>query len=230
VIVTDGGSTDDFVPHECGWRVPSRRVPLPAGALPPDYDLAGEGFLLEPDLDALVAAMRAAADPVERAARAAHARAQAERFTWEIAGRAAAERLAALSDRTPIRRIAPTAVPDRRGFVFVVPADWERRETWAEPLRAYAQAFRAGDDTTLVLPTLDEGEALALASAELEAGGFDLEGLADICIADRSATVTEALELAADAMICANGGRPTRARLVIPADPAALRAAVANAA
>ena len=46
VIVTDGGSTDDFVPAECGWRVPSRRVPLPDGALPPEYDLAGEGFLL----------------------------------------------------------------------------------------------------------------------------------------------------------------------------------------
>ena len=27
VIVTDGGSTNDFVPAECGWRVPSRRVP-----------------------------------------------------------------------------------------------------------------------------------------------------------------------------------------------------------
>ena len=230
VIVTDGGSTDDFVPAECGWRVPARRVPLPEGALPPDYDLAGEGFLLEPDLDGLVAALRAAADPAERAARAARARAQAERFTWEIAGRVASERLAALADRTPIRRIAATAVPDRRGFVFVVPADWERPETWAGPLRAYAEAFKAGDDTTLVLPTLDEAEALALASAELDAGGFDLEGLADICIADRSATVTEALELAADAMICANGGRPTRARLVVPADPAALRAAVANAA
>ncbi|HET7172458.1 MAG TPA: glycosyltransferase [Gaiellales bacterium] len=230
VIVTDGGSTDDFVPAECGWRVPSRRVPLPAGALPPEYDLAGEGFLLEPDGDALVAALRSAADPVERAARAARARAQAERFTWERAGTVAAERLAALRDRTPIRQIAPTAVPDRRGFVFVVPAAWGRRETWAGPLRAYAEAFKAGDDTTLVLPTLDEAEALALASAELEAGGFDLEGLADICIADSSATVAEALELAADAMICANGHRPARARLVVPADPAALRAAITRAA
>ena len=227
VIVTDGGSTDDFVPPECGWRVPSRRVPLPAGALPPDYDLAGEGFLLEPDGDALVAALRAAADPREREARAAGARAQAERFTWERAGRVAAERLEALRDRTPIRRIAPAAIPDRRGFVFVVPAEWGKRETWAGPLRAYAEAFRAGDDTTLVLPTLDEAEALALASAELEAGGFDLEGLADICIADSSATVAEALELAADAMICANGHRPTRARLIIPPEPDALRAAAA---
>ena len=137
----------------------------------------------------------------------------------------AAARIEALRDRRPIRSIAPTAVPDRRGFVFVVPADWAERETWAGPLRAYAEAFKAGDDTTLVLPTLDEAEALALASAELEAGGYDLETLADICIADSSATITEALELAADAMICANGYRPTRARLVIPPDPAALRAA-----
>jgi hypothetical protein len=227
VIVTDGGSTDDFVPAGCGWRVPSRRVPLPAGALPPDYDLAGEGFLLEPDHDALVAALRAAADPAERAARAANARAQAERFTWEHAGHAAAARLDALRDRTPIRRIAPTEIPDRRGFVFVVPVEWGRRETWANPLRAYAEAFTTGDDTTLVLPTVDESEALALASAELEAAGFDLGGLADICIADSSATVVEALELAADAMICANGHRPTRAGLVLPPDPAALRAAVA---
>jgi hypothetical protein len=210
--------------------VPSRRVPLPEGALPPDYDLAGEGFLLEPDMDGLVAALRAAADPGERAARAVHARTQAERFTWEIAGRVASERLAALHGRTPIRQIAPAAVPDRRGFVFVVPAEWEKRETWAGPLRAYAEAFKAGDNTTLVLPTLDEAEALALASAELEAGGFDLEGLADICIADSSATVTEALELAADAMICSNGRGPTRARLVVPAEPGALRAALVRAA
>ena len=230
VIVTDGGSTDDFVPAECGWRVPSRRVPLPEGALPPDYNLAGEAFLLEPDMDELVAALRASADPGERAARAVHARTQAERFTWETAGRVASERLAALRGRTPIRQIAPAAVPDRRGFVFVVPAEWEKRETWAGPLRAYAEAFKAGDDTTLVLPTLDEAEALALASGELEAGGFDLEGLADICIADSSATVPEALELAADAMICSNGRGPTRARLAIPADAGALRAALARAA
>jgi glycosyltransferase involved in cell wall biosynthesis len=229
VIVTDGGSTDDFVPAECGWRVPSRRVPLPAGALPPEYDLAGEGFLLEPDCDALVAALRAAADPGERAPRAARAREQAERFTWERAGRVAGERLAALRDRTPIRQIAPTAVPDRRAFVFVVPADWTERDTWAGPLRAYADAFAAGDDTTLVLPTLDEAAALALASAELETAGYDLDALADIVIADASATVAEALELAADAMICANGYRPTRARRVLPPDPAALRAAVARA-
>lgn len=225
VIVTDGGSTDDFVPAECGWRVPSRRVPLPDGSLPPEYEPVGEGFLLAPDPEALVSALRAAADPSERALRAAHAREQAERFTWERAGRVAAARIEALRDRRPIRSIAPTAVPDRRGFVFVVPADWAERGTWAGPLRAYAEAFRSGDDTTLVLPTLDESEALQLASAELEAGGYDLETLADICIADSSATVTEALELAADAMICANGYRPTRARLVIPPDPAALRAA-----
>jgi hypothetical protein len=42
--------------------------------------------------------------------------------------------------------------------------------------------------------------------------------------------VSEALELAADAMICANGHRPARARLVVPPEPAALRAAVARAA
>ena len=226
VIVTDGGSTDDFVPAECGWRVPSRRVPLPGGRAsarlrPGRRGLsararprgAGRGAPCRCGPGRAVGAGGARAGPRPSGSRGSVPGGRPPRGSRRCA-------IAGRSGRSP-----RPAVPDRRGFVFVVPADWAERETWAGPLRAYAEAFRAGDDTTLVLPTLDEAEALALASAELEAGGYDLETLADICIADRSATVTEALELAADAMICANGYRPTRARLVVPPDPAALRAA-----
>ena len=224
-IVTDGGSTDDFVrPSAAGASRPGA-VPLPDGSLPPEYELGGRGLPARPDPRRSSQPSVPPRDPV-RAGVAGCARArQAERFTWEPTGVSPllASRRCAIAGRSVRSRRPPC--PTAAASSSSSPPTGPSRETWAAPLRAYAEAFRSGDDTTLVLPTLDEAEALQLASAELEAGGYDLETLADICIADRSATVTEALELAADAMICANGYRPTRARLVIAPDPAALRAA-----
>jgi glycosyltransferase involved in cell wall biosynthesis len=223
-IVTAGGPTDDFVTDLCGWRVASRPCPLPEGALPPDYALAGDGMLLEPELDELVAALREAADPAVRAAKAARARAHAEPFSWEAAGRVAARRLEALAGREPIRHAIPAAVPNRRRLLFAVLPDWERPETWAPPLVAYARAFAPGDEATLALPTPDEAAAVDLVTAELEAAGVDLSTLPDVALATAESGDTLGLELAADAVICAAGPRPTRARRVLASDPAALRA------
>jgi len=226
VVVTAGGSTDDFVTDDCAWRIPARRVPLPSGAIPSELELAGEGFVLESDVPALVEVLREAADPTQRAERAAHARAHAERFGWARAGEIARARIDALQGRTPIRTVAPAAVAKRRRFLFAAVPDWERRESWALPLGAYAEAFGPEDDTTLLLPAADEAEAAALVTAELLAGGHDLASLADVALGAGSVGPVE-LELAADAVIAADGRGASRARVVCPPDPVALRALVA---
>lgn len=55
VITTEGGSTDDFCPPDFTYLIPSRRIEF----RPNDQKLAGGvGWLLEPDLDALIALLR----------------------------------------------------------------------------------------------------------------------------------------------------------------------------
>lgn len=224
VIVTAGGPTDEFTSDACAWYIPARRLPLPASALPEDFTLADGGFLLEPDLDALVAALREAADPALRAARTAAARAHAEPLGWEAVGASAAARLAELRLRAPVRQVAAAIVPGRRRVLFAADAVWDEPDTWARPLRAYAAAFAPTDDTTLVLPALDEGRATALVLAELAAAGIDPAGLPDVVLAHPGLLGFESFEFAADAVVVGNGHRPRRARVVVASDPVALRA------
>lgn len=225
LIVTAGGPTDDFASDTCAWRIPAVRAPLGKDVFATDgLALAGTGFTLEPDADSLVRALREAAEPLARAARAGAARAHAERFGWDLAAERARARLAALGGATPIRDVAAAAVPGRRGFLFLVPAEWDRRETWAPALRAYVEAFSDADDVTLVLPGTDDGVALALLDAELESLLADPACAPDIALADQGLLGLRSLELAADAVISA-GRHASRARLVLPPDPATLRAA-----
>jgi len=96
VIVTAGGSTDDFVDDAVGIRIPATRR-----AFPPEDELplVAEGWLLEPDVDALRAAVRRLHDDralVRTLGAAAAERARA--WTWErsaAAARAAITQLAA---------------------------------------------------------------------------------------------------------------------------------------
>jgi glycosyltransferase involved in cell wall biosynthesis len=227
VIVTDGGSTDDFTTEECAWRVPSRRIPVDPDAFAErDLALVPGAYQLEPDLDALTDALRAAADPAGRAARAAAARAHAERFGWDAAAAKARERLEALAGRTPVRSVEPADVPERRGFLFHVPAEWPAPETWAPALHAYLEAFSAADDVTLVLPAEDVETAGALVTGELERSGVDTHAVADIALADPGSLGPVSLELAADAVISADRSAAPRARIVLPPTAAALRAAL----
>jgi glycosyltransferase involved in cell wall biosynthesis len=227
VIVTAGGPTDDFVTDGCAWRVASRRIALPDGILPPEYAPAGEAFLLEPELDALVDALRSAADADARAQKATRARPHAERFSWDSTGAVAEARLAELTGRTPVSEAAAT-VPGRRGTLFTALADWSRRESWAPALRAYAHAFGPDADTTLVLPAADEAAALRLVTDELAAAGLDPGRLPDVALADPGARDALAFELVADAVIASDSRPASRARRIVPPDPAALHA-VANA-
>jgi glycosyltransferase involved in cell wall biosynthesis len=213
-IVTAGGPTDDFVTGDCGWLIESTRAPLPPGSLPPRLALRGEGFMLEPDVSSLVDALREAADPAARAARAAEARDHALALSWDAVGAIAARRLEALARRTPIRRVAEADVPGRRGHLFAAGDDWP------DALRAYARAFDADADTTLVLPEREQERVIA----ELAAAGIDPDELADVVVADGGIDPV-GLDLAADTVITTRAGR-TRARRVVSPDPAALRAAI----
>jgi glycosyltransferase involved in cell wall biosynthesis len=227
VIVTAGGPTDEFVGEECGWRIPSRHASIPPGSLPPELDVGEHGFLLEPDVGALAACLREAADPGTRAAMAAAARPQAERCSWERAAEAVRERLAALAGKEPVRRVALAEVPDRRGTLFAVLADWEEPSSWAPAVVAYAHAFGPGADTTLALAAREPESAAEHVETELAAAGIDAAALADVVLLDGLASL-ESLELAADAVVCTNGCRPPRARRIVPADPDALRAVAAG--
>ena len=96
VIATAGGAADDFLDDAVAYRIPSRREPL-SGVFRGEQ-LAGTGWWLEPDVDALAALMRyVVAHPEE-----AHAKAQAgaqrahSAWTWEHAATVAAKRLRAL--------------------------------------------------------------------------------------------------------------------------------------
>jgi glycosyltransferase involved in cell wall biosynthesis len=222
VIVTAGGPTDDFTSPACAWQVPSRRIPLPAGSLPGTLAPAGPGFLLEADLPALVDALREAADPALRAAKAAAARAQAERFSWPAAAARAGERLRALTGRRPIRLVEPAVLTERRRVLLTVDADWALPETWAPAVRAFAEAFSADDEVTMLLPG-GPSELGPLVERELAAAGAGADDVADLVIADPTDFDPESLALAADAFVCANGRQPARARRVVAAEAGALR-------
>jgi hypothetical protein len=77
-----------------------------------------------------------------------------------------------------------------------------------------------------VLPALDERHATDLVLAELAAAGIDPAGLPDVVLAHPGGLGFESLELAADVVVVGNGHRPRRARVIVPSDPAALRAAM----
>jgi FkbM family methyltransferase len=57
VIATAGGSSDDFVSDDLGYRIPSRRVDIQQ-ADAAGLDLCGRGWWLEPDFDSLVDLLR----------------------------------------------------------------------------------------------------------------------------------------------------------------------------
>jgi glycosyltransferase involved in cell wall biosynthesis len=215
VVTTAGGPTDEFVSEDCGWRIPSQEQPVRPGTITPELQPAGEAFMLEPSVDALVDILREAHDPAKRAAKASRARACAEEHTWARAAEVARGRIEALAGRTPIRAIREAVVPGRRGRLFVAGADWPGA------LRAYAEAFTPDADTTLALPFPQESVV-----AELHAAGIDPGRLADVALAD-AALDAAALELAADAVIAGAGVQPLRARRTVSPDPAALRAVAA---
>jgi glycosyltransferase involved in cell wall biosynthesis len=247
VIATAGGPTDEFCPPEAGWRIPSRRAAIP-GRQVSGMPLAGEGWMLEPDRDALVALLRTAADAPapERARRGAAARAAAERLGWDAVAARYAQRLRALGTRPP--RIARTPDVDLAfpaGGVgprlLAVPA-YRGADRLADLLAGWAAAAPAGTPGTLVLvadpdhdggPEAVEGHIVAAA----QAAGVDLDACADIEVRFLHAVPGRdaALHAACDAFVALHGaseGHARRARAagrpVLTPDADALRAFLAG--
>jgi len=100
VIATAGGAADAFLDDDVAYRVPARRVPI-SGVVRGEQ-LAGEGWWLEPDVDALAATLRYVATHADEArAKARRGSERARRdWTWERAADIAAARLAALRKGT----------------------------------------------------------------------------------------------------------------------------------
>jgi len=86
------------------------------------------------------------------------------------------------------RRVAPLAIDEGKGFTFLSVFQWTRRKGWDVLLRAYLDAFRAGDDVRLVLRTYaGAGASAAPRLREAIASlGHDPERCADIVLLDAS--------------------------------------------
>ena len=112
LIVTAGGSTDDFVRDEFAWRIPAAKKVF--GREVSGMKLAGDGWLLEPDLAALGEMMRRAlANPGEARERgrlaSRHAR---QNWSWQNSAAIAAQRIRALaaSPGVPVANLKPVPV------------------------------------------------------------------------------------------------------------------------
>lgn len=122
VVVTTGGSTEDFVPPAAGWRIPAR-VSYFAEDRVGDWPTAGRPWWLEPDPEALVAILReVAGDAEERGRRGESARRAALGWTWARSAAAVEDRVKILRTRTPLRFRRPGRSPvvaaPRNGFTL----------------------------------------------------------------------------------------------------------------
>jgi len=103
VIVTSGGPTDEFVPPSAGWRIPCRIAYFPDDRIG-DVPTVGRPWWLDPDIDALAAILRIAAEQEsERQARGRAARQAALGWTWTRTAAAVEDRIRTLRNQTPIR-------------------------------------------------------------------------------------------------------------------------------
>jgi len=125
VIVTAGGATDDFVDERVGWRVPATRRELSAGIPVPTLRPA---WLLEPDVDALAAAMREAFQYRDETRRRGNEAAQRARtWTWD--------RSASIVERRIAELCARPAIPGKdRAERYRNPANYTERIFGSGPL------------------------------------------------------------------------------------------------
>jgi glycosyltransferase involved in cell wall biosynthesis len=163
------GPSAEFSGPEHGWPLEPRRIPLPADAGLPE--LAGKGFALEPDLDELVAALRAAATgEADRRVRGRAARRGAEAWSWDAAAKVAERSLEQLAaSGVPLARgIQPAALETRELAVAFAP-DWSDQRHWWPALQAWAQVFKPDDPVTLVLHAGDQHSSQAIGARVLQA-------------------------------------------------------------
>jgi len=186
VIHTAAGPTGEFVAAGAGWPLKSTRRALErVDSLGP---LAGEAFVLEPDHDSLVGALRAAAaDRIDRAERSTAARACALRSTWAHAAEIAERSLQRLaSEALPLaREIAPAHIDGHDTVVLFAP-DWSREDEWTGALVDWAASFGPDDAVTLALfvPDHDPAEIAGRIIDRLEQAEHDTDALPDLALCE----------------------------------------------
>jgi len=117
VVVTAGGATDDFCPEAAGYRLPARRTYLPDDRVG-DLETVARPWWLEPDPDALAAALRrVAAAAGEARAKGAAGRRAALGWTWDHTAAAVEQRVWELRGRPPAGRVRPRSDRGRRARV-----------------------------------------------------------------------------------------------------------------
>ncbi len=193
VVVTAGGPTDEFCPDDACWRIPSVRAYIADGRVG-DLETIAPPWMLEPDREALVRVLRdVAADADARTRRGARARIAAEAYSWDAVADTYADRILALSRRTPrdSAPVEPLVLAGAPARVLLATPAWRGRDRLADLLRAWAVAFPAHAHVGLYLladPDVDGGPELWEAHVLRAAGeaGIDLGACADISVLDHS--------------------------------------------
>ncbi|HEX4760053.1 MAG TPA: glycosyltransferase [Thermoleophilaceae bacterium] len=208
VIHTAVGPTSEFVPEDGGWAIPAERAPLRAGTRLPE--LEGEGYVHEADPHALAQILReAAADPVERLARARIAHARAQDYHWERVAEIAEQSFATLeAEGLPLaREISPAELEHRAELVLYAP-DWEDEDSWGPAIERWAAAVEHDAPITLAL-FLAAGDAAGLAGrilARLESAGINEDELPDLALCEPDSAPLASLVAAADAVLVPETG------------------------
>ncbi|HEX4590689.1 MAG TPA: glycosyltransferase, partial [Gemmataceae bacterium] len=142
VIVTAGGATDDYCNDETAYRVAARKLPVPPNR-PVGFKTIGEPWVLEPDLEALRAALRnVVADPAAGRAKGRAASALIrQRWTWSNAAAAIENRVRALADGRPARRGASCSVPSGRARVSLCMIVRNEEQNLPDCLRGLSELF-----------------------------------------------------------------------------------------
>jgi glycosyltransferase involved in cell wall biosynthesis len=217
---TAAGPTGEFCPPEAGWPLPSRREQLDVDS-DSQGPLTGLAWTFEVDPDVLAATLRAAAaDAGERAARGRAARRAAERYGWDAVAEIAERRLAELAQLPPLRwarAVAPARLETRASSVLYT-LDWTRPERWRPALSAWAHAFSAADDVTLVLAMRD-GDHGAVAEQVVDcltASGRPEQELPDVLLSEPAWTGSHALVARCDAVLL-DAGSDAGARALLSA-------------
>jgi len=187
--VTAGGPTDEFCPHEAGWRIRSRRNEFHNERVG-HFETKGRPWMLEPDHDDLVRLLREAAGGAEELRRrGAAGLIAAQELSWDAVAARYDERIAELSHRRPVLAAPRQSKPfpleeDVTVRVLATPA-WRTEDRLPELLAEWAAATAPPSNACLYLladPVTDgeppELEARVLAAAA--AGGVDLDATADI--------------------------------------------------
>lgn len=145
VIVTKGGSSDDFVDEEVGWQIPAEMKSV--GDMVGGQPLTEEAFLLEPDMEELENILRFVYDdPREVFSKGLVAQLRARKFfTWNRATLKLLSRIDLMYGLS-MAKSADTILKDKHdAFVTLGEAEWGYNEgRYDRAMSLYKNAYEAG--------------------------------------------------------------------------------------